>query len=179
VSGRQPGSSYWLLGRSENGGLEVLATDLAGGEEALLVFSHEEEAEMFLRLGQAGLDGWQARESTAGELISVLYGLCAGVERVALDPLPEMLVERTIGLVSLSRERFVDLVLGRERPLARRELLLKFRNAFCSTPNSVIAIFGLFASATMSAGYTAHTCSTKARGRYSARQSAGWRRRDS
>jgi hypothetical protein len=119
--GPQPGSSYWLLVRNENGGLEVLATDLAGGEEALLVFSHEEEAEMFLRLGQAGLDGWQARESTAGELISVLYGLCAGVERVALDPLPEMLVERTVRLVSLSRERFVDLVLGRERPLAQRE----------------------------------------------------------
>ena len=76
---------------------------------------------MFLRLGQAGFDGWQARETTAGELTSVLYGLCAGVERVALDPLPDMLVERTIGLVSLSRERFVDFVLGRERPLARRE----------------------------------------------------------
>ncbi len=109
----QPGLSYWLLVRNENGGLEVRATDFAGGEEALLVFSHKEEAEMFLRLGQAGSDGWQARESTAGELISVLYGLCAGVERVALDPLPDMLVERTIGLVSLSRERFVDFVLGR------------------------------------------------------------------
>src|ERR671916_318940 len=36
VSGPQPGSSYWLLVRNENGGLEVLATDLAGGEEALL-----------------------------------------------------------------------------------------------------------------------------------------------
>jgi len=118
VSGRQPDSAYWLLVRNENGGLEVLATDLAGGEEALPVFSHEEEAEMFLRLGQAGFDGWQARESTAGELISLLYGPCAGVERVALDPLPEMLVERTVGLVSLSRERFVDLVLSRERPLA-------------------------------------------------------------
>jgi hypothetical protein len=117
----QPGLSYWLLVRNENGGLEAPATDLAGGEEALLVFSHKEEAEMFLRLGQAGFDGWQARETTAGELTSVLYGLCAGVERVALDPLPDMLAERTIGLVSLSRERFVDFVLGRERPLARRE----------------------------------------------------------
>ena len=119
--GRQLGSAYWLITKNEHGPLEVLTTNLSGGEEALLVFSHKEEAEMFLRLGQAGLDGWQARESTAGELISVLYGPCAGVERVALDPLPEMLVERTVRLVSLSRERFVDLVLGRERPLARRE----------------------------------------------------------
>ncbi len=113
VSGRQPGSSYWLLVRNENGGLEALVTDLAGGEEALLVFSHEEEAEMFLRLGHAGFDVWQARESTSGELISVLYGPCAGVERVALDPLPEMLTARTVELVSLSRERFLEFVLSR------------------------------------------------------------------
>jgi len=98
--------------------LEVLAIDLAAGEEALPVFSHEEEAEMFLRLGRVGFEGWQARESTAGELISVLYGPCAGVKRVVLDPLPEMIAEWTVGLVSLSRERFVDLVLSRERTLA-------------------------------------------------------------
>ena len=101
------------------------ATDLddapVGSEEALLVSSHEEEADLFLSLSEAGDDGWWARESTAGELISVLYGPCAGVERVVLDPLPEMIVERTVRLVSLSRERFVDLMLSRERPLARRE----------------------------------------------------------
>ena len=51
----------------------------------------------------------------------MLYGSCVGVERVVLDPLPEMIVERTVRLVSLSRERFVDLMLSREQPLARRE----------------------------------------------------------
>jgi hypothetical protein len=119
--GRYPGSAYWLIARNENSRLEVLATGLTGGEKALPVFSHEEEAEMFLRLWEVGFDGWQVRESTAGELISVLYGPCAGVERVVLDPLPEMIVERTVGLVSLSREHFVDLMLSRERPPARRE----------------------------------------------------------
>jgi hypothetical protein len=119
--GRQPVSTYWLIARNDKGRLEVLTTSLAGGEEALPVFSHEEETEMFLRLGRVGFDGWQARESTAGELVSVLCGPCAGVERVVLDPLPEMVAERTVGLVSLSRERFVDLVLSRERPRARRE----------------------------------------------------------
>ncbi len=49
----------------------------------------------------------------------MLYGPCAGVERVALDPVPVMLEEKTVGLVSLSRERFVDLVLSRTRPLAQ------------------------------------------------------------
>ena len=121
AQGRCPGSAYWLLARNENGRLDVLAIGLAAGEEALPVFSHEEEAEMFLRLRRVEFEGWQARESTAGELISVLYGPCAGVKCVVLDPLPEMIAQRTLGLVSLSRERFVDLVLSRERILARRE----------------------------------------------------------
>jgi hypothetical protein len=122
ASRRAPGSSYWLIAKNETGRLEVLATGLADAEKALPVFSHEEEAEMFLRLWEVGFGGWQARESTAGELVSLLYGPCAGVECVALDPLPEMVLERTVGLVSLSRERFVDLVLSRTRPLAQQEV---------------------------------------------------------
>jgi hypothetical protein len=118
--GRYRGSTYWLIARNGTGRLEVFTVGLASGEEATPVFGHKEEAEMF-RLGQVGFDGWQVRESTAGELVSALYGPCASVERVALDPLPEMVAERTVGLVSLSRERFVDLVLSRERPLTRRE----------------------------------------------------------
>src|SRR5215204_6804632 len=118
ASGRAPGrphsSVYWLIGRHENGSLEVLTSGLSGGEEALPVFSHEEEAEMFLWLGGLG-EGWHARESAAGELTSILYALCSGVQKVALDPLPKMLDEKTVGLVSLERERFLDLVLGRGR----------------------------------------------------------------
>ena len=70
------------------------------------VFSGEGEAEMFAWLGGAFEDGWQVRATSAGELVSILYGPCAGVGRVALDPSPEMSSE-TIRLVSLSRERFV------------------------------------------------------------------------
>jgi hypothetical protein len=119
--GRQPGPAYWLIASNEYGRLEVLVTGLADGEATLPVFSHEEEVEVFLGFWEARSGGWQARKSTAKELISVLYGPCAGVERVALDPLPEMLAERTVGLVSLGRERFAELVLSKERPPARRE----------------------------------------------------------
>ena len=122
ASRRALGSSYWLIAKNETDRLEVLATGLADAEKALPVFSHKEEAEMFLRLWEVGFGGWQARESTAGELVSLLYGPCAGVECVALDPLPEMVLARTVGLVSLSRERFVDLVLSRTRPLAQQEV---------------------------------------------------------
>ena len=117
VSGRTPelapGWAYWLIAKNENSRLEILVTGLDGGEEAVPVFSHQEEAEMFLWLWERGCDGWHARESSAGELVSVLSGPCADVERVALDPLPEMVLEKTVGLVSMGRERFVDLVLGR------------------------------------------------------------------
>ena len=106
VSKREPGTSYWLISKNENGQLEILATDLAGGEEAMPVFSHEQEAEMFLGLWEVGFYGWQAWESTVGEILSVLCAPCASVERVAVDPLPEMGLERIVGLVSLSRERF-------------------------------------------------------------------------
>jgi len=109
------GPAYWLIVKNENERIEILIHGLAGsGEEALPVFSHEEEAEVFLSLSEAKDDGWRARESTAGELISVLSGPCSSVKEVALDPLPEMVAQRTLGLVSLSRKRFMDLVL-RER----------------------------------------------------------------
>ncbi len=81
----------------------------------LLVFSFEEETEMFLRLG--GYDGgdWLARESSVGELVSVLCGPCKDVEGVALDPLPEMLKDGTIGLVGVGRRRFLGRLMARGR----------------------------------------------------------------
>ena len=66
--------------------MEVLRATLASCEKALPVFSFEEEARMFLELG--ALDGWRVREPAVGKLTSVLFGPCAGVRRVALDPLP-------------------------------------------------------------------------------------------
>ncbi|MDP9479376.1 MAG: hypothetical protein M3R38_27510 [Actinomycetota bacterium] len=84
--------SWWLIVGGESGLAEVLALKLAGGEEVLAVFSFEEEAELFLRLGAGGggspRRGWVARETGAGELASLLLGQLSGVGRVALDPLP-------------------------------------------------------------------------------------------
>ena len=84
------------------------------GKKILPVFSNENEAEMFLQL-KGVADGWQVSESRGGELVSMLYGLCTGVKVVALDPLPEMVVDRTVGLVSLDRERFIRRLLDRKR----------------------------------------------------------------
>jgi hypothetical protein len=123
ASEQHPASVYWQITRNENGRLKFLTLSLTGGEEVLPVFSSEEEAEMFLSLGQVGFDRWQARQSTVGELISELYRSCADVKRVALDPSPKMLIERMVGLVSLSREHFADLLVLGAAPYssARRE----------------------------------------------------------
>jgi hypothetical protein len=81
----------WLITRHEKGGMEVLTLDPddggCSGEEALPVFSSEEEAKIFLRFEVSGNGGWRARESPTGALALVLLGVCAGVERVALGPL--------------------------------------------------------------------------------------------
>ncbi len=110
-AGRQPGSTYWLIAKDRSGRVEVLTIE-CGGEQALPVFSFEEEAELFLGLGGVG-HGWWVRESGAGEIVSVLYGPCAGVRSVALDPLPEMVSDEAVALVSLSRKRFVEHLVGR------------------------------------------------------------------
>jgi DNA-binding NarL/FixJ family response regulator len=98
------GQAYWLITKNVNGRMEVLTLD-RDGKEMLPVFSHKEEAEMFLRLGGMGED-WRISATEAEELVSVLYGASAGVKEVALDPLPEIVGEKTVRLVSLRRERF-------------------------------------------------------------------------
>ena len=111
---RQPPDpvSYWLIVEKRNNRIEALTIRTDDEQETLPVFSSEEEAEIILRFGGV-TGGWQARESSVGELVSVLSGHCAGVKKVALDPSPEMLVEGTVGLVSLLRERFMNLIMAR------------------------------------------------------------------
>ncbi len=99
---------FWLIVRQRTRGMEVLT--IGSYKEVLPVFSFNEEAEMFLRFGVSGT-GWRIRESTCGELTSVLYTSCRDIEHVALDPLPEMVAEGMVGFVSLSREAFIGVIL--------------------------------------------------------------------
>ncbi len=86
--------------------MEVLTTGLPSGEKALPVFSFEDEARMFLELGTSGC--WRVRETTTGELTSLLLGLCAGVDRVVLDPLPGQFAQALMELASMGREAFTE-----------------------------------------------------------------------
>jgi hypothetical protein len=103
--------SFWLIAAQAHGGMEVLTID-AGGETVLPVFSFQEEGEFFLDLEATEADWWP-RETTTGELVSLLLGLCAGVDKVALDPLPGLGEGEIVEPVSTGRRRFVRRLMGK------------------------------------------------------------------
>jgi hypothetical protein len=88
TSGEHSVPLRYLIARLESNQLRVLT--LAAGE-TLPVFDTRQAAHDFLRHGGFG-GGWQVRESTAGELISLLMGQLAEVEFVALDPRSDLTV---------------------------------------------------------------------------------------
>jgi hypothetical protein len=102
--------SFWLIATRAHGRIEVLTID-AGGEMVLPVFSFQEEGEFFLSLEATEAD-WCPRETTAGELVSLLLGLCSRVDKVALDPLPGLGEREIVELVSTGRRHFVRHLMG-------------------------------------------------------------------
>ena len=77
------------------------------GREAIAVFSGEQEARMFCHFSRREAKG-SVRASTAGGVLSLLYGPWSVARHVALDPFPEVLgSRRLLGLLTLDRERFV------------------------------------------------------------------------
>ena len=114
-----PTPPYWLVARTGSGGTQILTigdviADDAGKVSTLALFGSEEGA-MEFRRRHAKESGWLASPIGIGELLSVLCAPRAEVGRVALDPSPEIIAHGATGLVSLSRQRFVDSLLGRGR----------------------------------------------------------------
>ena len=108
--GRHPQWTWWLLVKNERCRTEVLTVN---GGRTLPAFSGKGEAEIFLLLGEETFEQrWHVRETSAGELVSLLSGPHAGVRSVALDPSPTMVETETIGLVSLGRKRFLGRILA-------------------------------------------------------------------
>ena len=110
--------SFWLIVTRADGSMEVLTID-AGGETVLPLFSFQEEVELFLHLQAKGADWWP-RETTTGELVSLLLGLCARVEKVALDPLPGFGERAILGLASTGRRRFMRYLMGEDTAYSER-----------------------------------------------------------
>jgi len=102
---------HYMIARYGVKGLELLYVPLESGEETLPVFSSEVAARDFL-LSSALEQEWYVRESYAGELVSLLVGLCADIEWVLIDPLPgEQAAEGNPAEIA-HWERFVGYLLG-------------------------------------------------------------------
>lgn len=105
-------SSWWLVAKNGGDQLEVFTLD---DGSTLPVFSGEGEAELFLCLREAREHGWGIRKSSAGELVSVLYGSCSHAMLVALDPSMEMLDGWAAELMGLSRQDFLEWMVSGSR----------------------------------------------------------------
>lgn len=99
----------------------MLTVDSGGNGDFLPVFGFEEEVEAFLHFFVvAGKKGWGSRQTMAGELVSILMGPCAGVTWVALDPLRLSSSGEMLPLVRVSRERFVQALMGERGVLVEK-----------------------------------------------------------
>ena len=104
--GRQ--NAYWLVQVGADSG-PVIVT-LADGRGVLPVFGFVEEAGLFARLARGNARG--VRRIRADGLVSLLCGPLGGVELVALDPLSDSKADVLEGSVSLTRQRFLEFLLG-------------------------------------------------------------------
>jgi hypothetical protein len=96
--------AFWMVLEDSPRALPFMVF-LSDGKEALALFSGEEEARMFCHFCEEGAST-NLRQTTTGEVISLLYCPWCAAKHVALDPFPEILGERLLGLLTLDREDF-------------------------------------------------------------------------
>lgn len=106
---------YWLIEKPGVVGAEMLTVRSDAGRETLTVFSFEEEARSYLRLGGFG-KAWKVKKVVAGDILRALYASRGGAGWVALDPIPEIGHEALIDILSLSRQGFMDRHVGKAEP---------------------------------------------------------------
>ena len=117
VSGGRPVLVHHVVARQGDKGLEVLRISLQGKGETLPVFTAGWAARRYLFAEPPG-GGWYVRACTPGELVSLLVGLYAGVEWVALDPMPGRGGGEAANV--MPRENFVDYLLCSRAPSSLR-----------------------------------------------------------
>ena len=96
---------FWMVLEGSPQALPLMVF-LSDDKEALALFSGEEEARMFCHFCE-GEASTNIRQTTTGEVISLLYCPWCAAEHVVLDPFPEILGSRLLlGLLTLSRADF-------------------------------------------------------------------------
>jgi len=102
------------LSRYGVSGLEVFTERTPKGEGIVPVFGSADGAGSYL---SDGAGPWKPRNTSRGELVSVLMGVCKDARWVALDPPPGAATEEGgLELCAWSKEAFLDPLLGRGRP---------------------------------------------------------------
>ncbi len=107
---RHPVLPHYVIARQGAGGPELLHVPLKSGKGALPVFSSRGAADDFL-LSNTLASNWYARESYAGELVSLLLGLYADTGWILVDPLPAGLAAKDEPADTVHWERFVNRLL--------------------------------------------------------------------
>jgi len=100
---------FWVIARRATSRMEIFTATIRG-QRTLPIFGFRDEAETFVFLEGLG-GGWRPRDSSAGELISLLFGPCAHVDGVVLDPPPKICARGQAEPVG--RKRFVALLVAK------------------------------------------------------------------
>ena len=117
VSVGRPELVHHVVARQGDKGLEVLRISQKGKGETLPAFTTGWAARRYLITEPPG-GGWYVRACTPGELVSLLVGLYASVEWVALDPMPGRGGGEAANV--MPRENFVDYLLCSRAPSSLR-----------------------------------------------------------
>jgi hypothetical protein len=111
--------TFWVMLEGDARGFP-LTVFLPDGKEAIALFSGEEEARMFCHFRQERATNANIRQTTAGEVLSLLYCPWGAAKHVALDPFSEILGGRLMGLLRLDRADFARRFAGLDSvPVAR------------------------------------------------------------
>ena len=106
----RPARLHQVVARRGDRGLEILRVPSGRRDQVLPVFTAGWAARGYLFAEATGW-GWHVRECSPGELVSLLFGFCADVGWVALDPRPG---HRSGGLAAsaMPRDNFIDYLLS-------------------------------------------------------------------
>jgi hypothetical protein len=102
-SGRSD-TAFWTV-LDEDGSTLTLDVAPPDSGSAIALFSSQEEARMFCYLGDVS-PAPRVEETSAREIVSLLYRQRPAAKYVTLDPPPQMLRSRLLSLLMLDRERF-------------------------------------------------------------------------
>lgn len=113
----RPVPFYYAMAQKGENGLRLLYMCIGFDEEALVLFSSWRVAQKSFSSEIFGGE-WYPRACSAGELISLLLGLYEGIEWILCNPLPEHLKIGGAQAHLISREHFVEQLLGSSMPVS-------------------------------------------------------------